>query len=386
MMDNLCEFTLPRDTIFGDGALKCIGDKASKLGDKALLTIGRGSLRKSGALDKTIRLLRDSGIEVTLYEGIENDPCIQTIDNGCKLCLKNSCDLVIGVGGGSVLDAGKLIAILATNPGSAREYQMGDKTIKHRGLPYVAIPTTSGTGSEGNKVAVVTNKEEQIKKSIAHTYMAPVLAIVDPYLTVSVPPKLTAIVGIDALSHAMESYVSLNAQPFTEGIGLRAIELIGESLPRAFEQVSDISARSNLAMASYLAGISLNAGVGTAHMLAHPLGALFKIAHGEAVALVLIQFMRKNLDYATEKFAKIAIALGEDVHGLPPSSAAELSIKAVSKLYHRIGLTKSLEDFGVKEKNFRDILEGVEKSTSHIITNPRPVTKELLVEILRASM
>jgi len=188
----LCEFTLPRDTVFGEGALKCIGDKASKLGRRTLLVVGRASLRKSGVLNKTIKLLRNLDIQITLYEGVESDPCIQTIDEGCKLCLRNSCNLVIGVGGGSVLDAAKTIAILATNPGSAREYQMEGKAIKHRGLPYIAIPTTSGTGSEGNKIVVVTNKEEKIKKSIAHPYMIPTLAIVDPLLTVSLTSKLRA--------------------------------------------------------------------------------------------------------------------------------------------------------------------------------------------------
>lgn len=386
-MDDLYELTLPRDTVFGEGSLECLGRRASKLGRSALLVIGRGSVRRSGALDKAMKLLKGSGIRVTLYEGVEPDPSIQTVDEGSKVCRRESCDLVIGLGGGSVMDAAKMMAILAKNPGSAREYQMKERAIEQPGLPYIAIPTTSGTGSEGNRVSVLTNKEERIKKSVAHPYMVPHLAIVDPSLTLSLPPKLTAMTGIDALSHAIESYVSRRAQPFTEGIGLRAIKLIGENLPRAVEKGDDISARGSLAMASYLAGIALNAGAGAAHMLAHPLGALFGIAHGEAIALVLCEVMRRNLDYATEKFADIAMALGENTSGLSARSAAELAVDAVSRLCQRIGLTRRLRDFHLKEEDFSEILKGVEKSTSHLKeTNPCPITEELLLEILRASM
>lgn len=386
MMSNLYKFTLPRNTVFGKGAVECIGSRASKVGHRALLVIGKGSLRKSGVLAKLTKLLESSNIEVTLYEGVEPDPSIQTIDEGCRVCKANNCDLVIGVGGGSVLDAAKAIAVLKINPGSVREYQMKGKAIKHRGLPCIAIPTTSGTGAEGNKTVVVTNKEKKIKKSINHPYMVPVLAILDPSLTVSLPLKLTAVTGMDALSHAIESYVSLNAQPFTEATSLMAIELIGKNLRQAVANGSDISARSNMAIASYMAGISLNAGVGACHILAHPLGALFKIPHGEAVAILLSQFMQKNLSCATEKFARIAVAMGENVSGLSLKSAAEFSIKAMSKLRHDIGLEKSLKDFNVKEENFAGILKGVEESTGHIKTNPCPTTKELLIDILKASI
>jgi len=375
------EFTLPRKTLFGVGSLQKLGEEAKRLGSKALLVTGRGSMRKAGVLDRAVDCLRSARVEVLLFEGVEPNPSVETIDSGAGVAKEKGCDLVIGLGGGSVIDAAKAMALMVKNPGSVADYQLERKTISQPGLPMIAIPTTSGTGAETNHVSVITNTKMGIKRALKHPYMTPSVAILDPSLTLTLPPDITAATGMDALGHAVESYVSTAAHPFSEALSLRAIELIGANLREAVWNGRNITARENMAMAAYLAGMALMAGTGFAHLLSHPMSASFGVSHGQSIALLLPYVMESNLPYSREKFARIASALGEKVEGLSLQEASEQAVVAVRKLAQDIKVPQRLREVGIEEKDFPEWIR-LAKLSSFITTNPRPTSEEALMEIL----
>lgn len=374
------EIVLPRELIYGEGSLKEISKKVK--GKRVFLVTATNIYLPFK--QKIIEILKECNLSV--YSEINSEPNVEMIDKGVFFCKQEKAEIVVGIGGGSVLDAGKAISLLQGNSGSIRDYQMGERSIENRGVPYIAIPTTAGTGSEATKVVVVTNKEERMKKSIAHPFLVPSLVILDPNLTISLPPEITASTGIDALSHCLESYVSLNANPFTEAISLKGMELIGKNLERAYLNGKDLDARSNMLLGSYLGGMALNAGVGIGHILAQPISAICGLSHGEAIGLTISQVMKVNLDYSLNKYSLVASSLVEKLEGLSLKGKAEKNIEAVVELLEKVGMKKSLKDYSIKENSFPDILESVRKSTTHIQTNPRPVDEKLLKEILKMSL
>jgi len=380
------DITLTRRTVSAPGALSDLGRLVTPLGRRALVAIGGGSVRRSGVLDRALTSLTDAGLTAAVFEGIEPDPSTETANAAAEACRASGAEVVIGLGGGSVLDCAKAAAILATHEGDAAEYQMGQRRFERPGLPYVAIPTTSGTGSEANRVAVLTNTAEGIKKSIMDSSMVPALAVLDPELTVSLPPFETAYTGIDALSHAAESFVSLNATPVTSGWSAEALQLIGTHLPRAVADGADPEARAAMQVASALGGATLNAGVGCAHILAHPLGATFGIPHGAAIAAVLPAVFEANSTFAEDRYAQIARALDAACASLTDAEAAARAGDALRHLLERIGLCQRLGERGVTAADFGRVYEGVGKSMAHIKTNPRPATRELLESIFVASL
>lgn len=379
------DVTLTRRTVFGPGRLAELGELCRPLGERALIVIGGGSVKRTGALDKARRSLTDAGVEWVLFEGVEPDPSVDTTDRAVAMGKSENCDLVIGLGGGSVMDCAKAVALLITHEGPTADYQMDRREVERPGLPYVAVSTTSGTGSEANRVAVLTNKEERIKKALLHPYMVPQLALLDPELTLSLPQYETAYTGIDALSHAAESYVSLGANPLTEAYGLRALELIADALPKAIRNPEDVDARADMAMANYLGGAALNGGVGAAHILAHPLGAEFGIPHGTAIAALLPQVFDANCQAAPRKYARIYRAFKPDVQ-VSDAEAASRAGDALREFLSQINFAPALGEHDVDEGDFEKVYEGVQKSMAHVVTNPRPAGRELLREILVASL
>lgn len=368
----------PLKAIVGAGTVQHIGSETLALGHRAFLVTYRpGRFTATGIPEEVGNLLKMIGADVVSY-GIEPEPSIATIDEGAQRCRKAQCDLVIGLGGGSALDAAKAIALLTKHDGSIRDYQMVEMKFEHPGLPVIAVPTTAGTGSESTKVSVITNKEAGVKKSVSHHLMVPEVAILDAELTVYLPPQLTATTGFDALSHALESYVSLNATPFSEALALKALELIGENLPRAVIHGADLMARSNMLIASYLAGLSLNAGVGAAHILAQPIGAVTGLSHSDSIAILLPHVVRANLRYSLEKYGRAATALGEKVDDLAAKAAGARIVRALERLLEETGQSQRLRDRGVTEADLDDILEVTLRSQMHIKTNPRPVDVSLL--------
>ena len=378
------EFMLPPRVIFGAGSLSKLGDIAREFGAHSLLVMGRSSLTQSGIKAQIERFLSDSGVEVTEFEGVESNPSIETVDRGADLARASNLDLVIGVGGGSVIDAAKAISGLITNGGSARDY-LEDREITKPSLPCIAVPTTAGTGAEVTKNAVITNHQEGYKRSIRSPHLIPAIALVDPTLTLTMPPHLTAATGMDALTQLIEPYVSKKAGPITDALAIYGIGLVGRSLRRAVRDGADLEARKDMALASLLSGMALaNSGLGAVHGLSHPLGAHWDIHHGVACAILLPPVMGFNLEVVGEKYGDVARALGEDVEGLSSDEAALRALQAVKRLAKDIGIPSGLAEMGIKEKDLPLIAE--ESHGSSMSKNPRTATDEELVEILSKAM
>ncbi len=374
---------VPRKTLFGAGAFAQLGPAAREEGRTAfvLAYTNSGEFRSAVASN-----LEAAGVRAVFHDTVDGEPEAGYMDSCAAACTGAKCDLVVSIGGGSVIDTGKIAAIMASHPGPVADYQMGRKEFSLPALPHVAVPTTAGTGAEATKVAVVTNKKAGIKKSIGHPSLIPRTVILDPELTRNLPSRLTLLVGLDALSHAMESHVSPNASPFTEAYSARAVELIREYLPRCVRDGGDMAAREALLVASNLAGLALNAGVGAAHVLAQPLSAASGLSHSLAIALLLPAVVEANHLHSPAKYARIAALLGENVHGLDEKAAAARSVDGLRNLYRVLGFAETLKTHGVEAQLFPAVMESAAKSTRHISTNPRPVTDELLLDILGRSL
>ena len=383
-MNKVTEFFAPGKIIFGPGGLSQVGEEAKRLGSKVLVVLGRSAMRKSGALDRLTHLLTENNLEYIIYENIPSDPTVETVDTGASLARKGSCNLVIALGGGSVLDTGKAISAMVTNEGSVADYQEIEgkgRKFQYKPIPFIAIPTTSGTGSEATINAVITNTELGLKKSIRDPWLIPEIALVDPELTLSLPPHITAICGGDALTQCIESYLGKKSQEITDALALHAIGLIGKSLIKAAKEGKNLEARKDMAMAALLSGLCLsNSGLGAAHALSHPLGVYYKIPHGLSCAVLLPYVMEYNLPVVTKKLAKIAECLGENISSLSETEAAQRAVENIKEILSAVGIKKNLSEWKIKEKDFSQLIKGAKGGSLN--NNPRDTSDEDLIELL----
>ena len=327
--------------------------------------------------------LDNAGIEYVVYDKVISEPDLHMINGGRDLFLAEGCDCTMALGGGSVIDVTKTIGMLSVNGGLVEEYQMNGKQVTTAPPLFIAIPTTSGTGAEATKTAVVFNNYNGLKKSLYHTTMIADIVILDPTLTVALPRKITVATGLDALSHAIESYVSLNASPMTEMYGLKAIEMINKYFITACNEPSNIEARGGMMIASYLGGCAITAGIGIDHIMAQPLGAMFHIPHGDACSIFLPVSMELNLDYATAKYAKIAEALGVADPSKSDRDNALAAIEKVKSLRAEVGAPDHLAPY-IKEPVSNDFLiDTVKRTTGHITCNPKPLDEQLMLDAFR---
>jgi alcohol dehydrogenase class IV len=273
--------------------------------------------------------------------------------------------------------------MLAANGGNVEQYQMEGKQATKAPTLFVAIPTTAGTGAEATKTAVVTNNNNGLKKSLYHPSMIADIVILDPVLTLTLPSKTTAATGMDALSHAIESYVSLNANTFSEMFGLKAIEIINENLPKAFHEPSNIDARGSMLLASYLGGQAITAGIGIAHIMAQPLGALYHIPHGDACSIFLPAAMELNMPFAAKKYAKIAFALGVGKIGASDEENTKSAIKRVQDIQKEINAPSKLTSYiaATGEVDNATMIDCIKRTTGHITCNPKPLNEALMTDI-----
>ena len=327
--------------------------------------------------------LDNAGIEYVVYDKVISEPDLHMINGGRDLFLAEGCDCTMALGGGSVIDVTKTIGMLSVNGGLVEEYQMNGKQVTTAPPLFIAIPTTSGTGAEATKTAVVFNNYQGLKKSLYHTTMIADIVILDPTLTVALPRKITVATGMDALSHAIESYVSLNASPMTEMYGLKAIEMINKYFITACNEPSNIEARGGMMIASYLGGCAITAGIGIDHIMAQPLGAMFHIPHGDACSIFLPVSMELNLDYATAKYTKIAEALGVADPSKSDRDNALAAIEKVKSLRAEVGAPDHLAPY-IKEPVSNDFLiDTVKRTTGHITCNPKPLDEQLMLDAFR---
>jgi len=372
-----------KKTIFGAGSLHQIGEECKALkGSRALLVMDRG-LSKTDICSWVQELLGKSRVKAFLYPEVTPEPAPALADEGAALAKKEKVGCVIGVGGGSTMDVAKAIAILVKNEGKAVDY-VGLGLVKKPGLPTIMVPTTAGTGSEVTFTSVFTMRETKTKGGINSPYLYPHTAILDPELTLDLSPEVTAYTGMDALTHAIESYTSLQAHFMSEPISLKAIEIMSANLRGAVFNGSDYRHREYMMQGSYLAGLGLAmSGVGAVHALAYPLGALFDIPHGIANALMLPYVLEYNYPGNMDKFSLIAMAMGEGEAFSSNRETAARAVQAVFDLSADIGTPQSLKELNIPEEAIPEMAEGAMKVTRPIMNNPRPMTVRVAEEIYR---
>lgn len=378
-------YRMPTEIIFGRGSSFRISEALKKAGGNKAIIITDEGVWKNNVLKNIEKSLNENSIEYIIFNEVESDPTVQGVAKATQILKENNADVVIGVGGGSSLDTAKAVAVMGTNDGDIFDY-VGFGLIKEKPLPIIAIPTTSGTGSEATFWSVLADKTKNIKASVGGWEIMPTIAILDPELTLTLPPFITASTGMDALCHAMESYVAKSTQPISEGMSIQSMKMIARSLRRAVTRGDDIEAREDMMLASLIASFAFNVTrLGLAHALAIPFGAHFHIPHGTVNAILLPWVMEYNLPAATEKYIEIAKIFGEDVTGLSPMNAARRSVEAIKNLNKDIGLTFGLKEWGVTEDSLQLIAEEGFKS-GNVTVNPRKSTVKDLINISMNAM
>ncbi len=366
--------------IQGRGCLSTLASEVQRLGAQKVLIVTDPGLMQTGIPGRVAKLLAD--FDAVIYSDVESDPSVESVDACATFVKEQGFDLIIGLGGGSPIDTAKCVSIIATNGGKTDDY-LGIEKVPKAGLPKIFIPTTAGTGSEVTNVAVLSLKAQHTKKGIVSRFLIGDVAMLDPELTLGLPGAITAATGMDALTHAIEAYVSRFAQPLTDYFAIDAITRLGRSLRTAVHYGANIDAREDVLTASLYAGLAFgSAATGMVHGLAMPLGGLFNVPHGIANAVLLPHVMKFNLVAATERFGQIARALGESTDGLSPRAAAELAIQAVVALSADIGIPRYIDELGIPRKAIPAIAKDGMTNLRQVLPNPREVTYEGMVGIL----
>ena len=369
-------FFSPNKIIFGVGAAKQVGAEAKSLGGKKVLIVTDQGVAKAGLVEIIKESLWSEKIRVDVFDKVEIEPPARVVDKCAQLLREEGYNLIIGLGGGSSLDTAKGAAIMATNRGKVLDYA-GVDLIHKRGLPKILLPTTAGSGSEVTRIFAVTDEVDKTKKPVYSNFGLADVAILDPLLTVSMPPLVTATTGIDALAHAIESYVSVNATPLSDILSIEAIRLVSESLPPTYAKRDKIGARFNMIIAAALAGLAWQSGgLGAVHGLSYILETEYHMAHGTATAIMLPHVMDYNKIGNLKKYAKIAQAMGENIEGLSDYEAAEKSIGVVERLLENVEISTSLTDHGVPKEGLPKLVEGGMKQARLFVPNPRDLAEE----------
>jgi alcohol dehydrogenase class IV len=376
-------FRIPRAVVTGSGASEQVGEECKKFNVSKALIVTDENLVKLGIPEKVQKSLCQSGIGFAVYDGVNTEPVAEYVLEGLKLYRENGCDFLLAVGGGSPMDTAKAISIMVTNPGSIEDY-MGLGKVPQKGSPVVAVPTTAGTGSEVTPFTIVTNTKTEVKMLIGSPFLTPDLAIVDPQLTLTLPPDITAATGIDALTHAIEAYASVKAQTLSDIFCLAAIELIAGNLRQAFNHGDDLEAREWTMMGALEAGMAFsNSSVALVHGMARPIGAYFHVRHGASNACLLGTVMEFSLTGNPARYAHIARAMGINASGLSELDAARQGMEAVKKLIRDVQIP-SLKELGVEKARLEQFAPRMSEdalASGSPGNNPRQASKQEIVEL-----
>ena len=358
------QFQTPTKIISGIGSTAEIIKELNDLHAKKVLLITDPGLVQAGVAQQVVEMLKQAAVEVEIFDAVEPDPSIQVATKAAEMAKNVKANVLIALGGGSAIDTAKSAALLVTNGGYLKDYAGVNKVIKPI-LPLIAVPTTAGTGSEVTIFAVMSDPEKQEKFTISSALIAPAVAVLDPLLTLKLPPSVTAFTGMDALTHAIEAFTSSIAQPATDALALSAIKLVLKHLPVAVGRGDNIKARDGMLQASLLAGIAFNnAFLGLAHAIASPLGGHFHVPHGLANAVMLPYVMEYNLPTAVRRYAEIGRALGLQAVGDTPRAVAEKTVAAITQLARDINIPEKLSNIGAKEELLplvaRDALKSIQ--------------------------
>ncbi|ABR36464.1 iron-containing alcohol dehydrogenase [Clostridium beijerinckii] len=372
-------YNLPINLLFGRGRSNEIGTEVAKYGKKALIVTGRNSTKKSGLLDKTIDLLNEAKVQYEIFDKVEQNPLTTTVYEGVDVIKETGCDVVLGLGGGSIMDAAKSIAFSAKNPGDISEYIFGIKQ-GSEALPIVLVPTTCGTGSEGNCFSVLTNPETKDKKSLRTNIIIAKASIIDPELMVTMSKSILSSVGFDALAHNMEAYLSKIGQPLTDMKAFYGIKLLSENLVKVYNDPSDLDAWDSVTLASTLGGMVIGiAGVTAPHGLEHPASGLHDIVHGKGLAALTPIIVEKSWESNLEKYSNISKLLG----GTDAADCAD----AIRSFLKKIGLKVTLGELGIEEKDVEWMAENcIKVSKPSIANHPKEFSLEEIKDIYYKSL
>jgi len=372
-------------SIFGRGASDNAGAELKALGAEKVFIVTDEVLWKMGALTKIVAGLNAAALEFQVFDKLPTEPTVEFVEEGVKLLKESGCNIILAVGGGTPIDTAKAISVMARNRGKIEDY-IGANKIPKAGLPLVAIPATAGTGSEVTIFTIITNTKTNVKMLISSPYLMPKLAIIDPLLTVSMPRGLTAATGLDALTHAIEAYVSRKAQPMTDVLALSAMRLLTANLPLAWADGKNLEAREKTMLGAFQAGLAFgNASVALVHGMSRPIGACFHVAHGMSNAVLLCTVMEFSLSGNTRRYAEIAAAIGENVAGLDDVAAAEAGALAVKRIIKNLEIPR-LRDLGIEKTRFHQLIPQMIDAaiaSGSPDNNPRIATKEEMAEIYR---
>ncbi len=382
-MQKIVQFSFPTTVCYGPGALGRLPLCLRDLDVTRPLIVADAGLAQTDIIDRVTHGLRENDISFALFADIHPNPLVSDVDKAAAFYKIDACDGIIALGGGSAIDAGKAVSVLAANQGPLTEYDIasgGNAQIEGPLAPVIAVPTTAGTGSEVGRCSVITDACAGHKFLVCHPEMMPARAILDPELTVSLPPALSAGTGMDALTHHIEALAVDMFHPMCDGIARKGIQLIAQNLERAVNQPNDIEARGNMMVAAMMGAVAFQKDLGAAHSLAHPLSTLCQVPHGLANAICIPVVMRFNLDACTAKYADIAACWGIDTHAISDHEAAEQAIEAVLDLNRRIGIPATLAEVGVRADQLEALAEQAFKDGCHQ-SNPRPCSQSDLLAL-----
>ena len=378
------DYLAPSVNFMGPGCVKELGKRCKILNLKKALIVTDHFLAnlENGPVAQSIKSLEENGIEYAIFEGVEPNPKIENCYDGLATFVGNNCDSIITIGGGSSHDCGKGIGIASSHKKPLKELA-GIETLDNALPPILAVNTTAGTASEVTRHCVLTDRETKLKFVIVSWRNVPLVSFNDPLLMLDIPKGLTAATGMDALTHAIESYVSVDANPVTDASAIQAIKLISTNLRQAVANGHNVQARENMVYASYLAGLAFNNGnLGYVHAMAHQLGGQYDMAHGVANAMLLPTVEEYNLIANPEKFKNIAEFMGKNIDGLSTMEAAHLAIDAMRELAEDVGIPQGLSKMGVKEEDF-DLMATNALKDGNAFSNPRKGNKEDIINLFR---
>lgn len=390
MIQTKTTFTVnsPGTIIYGRDAFEEVGVYAKKLGTKALI-VSDPIMDSLGFVNQCKSLLTANGLEAVSYLGVTTEPVDTYVAEGLEILLSEQCDVIISVGGGSCIDTAKAIAVVATNGGYIGDYMKMAKIAKiaeQAPIPHIAVPTTAGTGSEATDATVITNTTNDVKMMIKQAAFMPPVAIVDPMLTITSPPAITAATGIDALSHAIESYLSRLAHPYSNVLALSAMDLIIHNMLKVYEHGDDIDAREAMSLGSMQAGLSFsNASVALVHGMSRPIGALFHVPHGISNAMLLPAVLEYTKDACVERLADIGQFFNKDGQCGTQEELATLAIESIKELCKKMGIG-NLRQWGIEEEAF---YAAIPKMATDAIAsgspgnNPKVPTQDELMELYK---
>lgn len=357
--DDNYRFFVPIKFFSGYGSFSKLGKLSGEAGSRFLLVTGKSAMKKTGTTDKAIKMLKENGKEVILFDQVDPNPTTEMVAEGAAMAVSENCDSVIGLGGGSPMDAAKAIAVVAGNGGKIWDYRKEKDTSNT--LPIIAIPTTSGSGTDGDRYFVITNKDINSKKGFATDYTYPKISILDPELTIKLPEQITKDTAMDALGHSFEAFISSgDVNAFSNLISLNAIWMIFEYLQRAVDDGKDVQARSALMLAATMGGIAINhGGVCSPHGISMTLGGLYNITHGQGIGIILPYAVEKAMDRIKDRLGFAARFLG-----LSKSTDDEENSKIIVSKLHKfaddLGFPRKLSQIGIKEENIDDIQKSCE--------------------------